>query len=43
VNVTFTIGCVPGTVVKGMPIGPPSQVPDPKSACSGSPLPIDDT
>src|SRR5262245_53545103 len=29
-----------GTVVMGMPIGPPSQVPEPKSACTAEPLPM---
>ena len=28
-------------VTKGMPMGPPSYVPDPKSACTGLSAPID--
>ena len=35
-----TRGCVPGTVMNGSPIGPPSQVPDPKLACNGSVMPM---
>ena len=35
----MTFACVPGTVVYGMPIGPPSHRPDPKSACSEEPPP----
>src|SRR5436190_14292947 len=31
-NVAGYFVCVPGTVMKGMPIGPPFHVPDPKSA-----------
>jgi hypothetical protein len=31
-NETGTFACPPGTVVYGMPIGPPFQVPEPKSA-----------
>ena len=31
-NVAGYFGCVPGTVMNGMPIGPPSQMPAPKSA-----------
>src|SRR5712692_2680884 len=29
-----TNGCVPGTVMNGMPIGPPLNVPAPKSGCN---------
>ncbi len=29
------------TTLKGMPIGPPSQVPEPKSACRPVPSPIE--
>ena len=39
-NDTGTRGCVPGTVVYGMPIGPPSHVPEPKSAFSPAVAPM---
>src|SRR5512142_619467 len=32
-NAMGTNGCVPGTVTKGMPMGPPSHKPAPKSGC----------
>ena len=37
---TRTFGCEPRTTVIGIPIGPPSQRPEPKSACMWSPAPI---
>ena len=40
---TGTFGWVPGTVVKGMPIGAPSHKPEPKSAFRPAVGPIRDT
>ncbi|GIH17879.1 hypothetical protein Raf01_60510 [Rugosimonospora africana] len=34
------MACPAGTVVTGIPIGPPSQVPDPKSACTAALAPM---
>src|SRR6188508_2899117 len=42
-NATGTRGCVPGTVVYGIPIGPPFHVPEPKSALRPAPVPMLET
>ena len=39
-NATRDFACVPRTTVIGIPIGPPSQSPEPKSACMWSSAPI---
>src|SRR5579862_2852930 len=40
-NETRDRGVLLDTTSKGMPIGPPSQVPEPKSACTGAFKPIE--
>src|SRR5437868_711631 len=35
-----TLGCVPATTTNGIPIGPPWNAPDPKSATSGLSAPM---
>jgi hypothetical protein len=42
-KLTFTPVCPAGTAVTGMPIGPPSQSPAPKSACTAFAVPMLDT
>src|SRR5689334_20436611 len=39
-KLTGTAAWPAGTVVTGMPIGPPSQVPEPKSACTAADAPM---
>src|SRR5262245_24494528 len=42
-KLTRTFGWLPDTVVIGIPIGAPSHVPEPKSACTGALRPMLDT